>query len=134
MDAVQLFGLARDGGCRMRCVASMAGRWPRTPSVCPKSTSPPVNDEESGMAWMIDNADERVYDRLRWRARRGLLENDILLSRFFKTELTQLSVEELNTLDKLLQLDDNDLLDLLMGRRISEDAQLAPLIARIRAA
>ena len=78
--------------------------------------------------------DERIYDRLRWRARRGLLENDILLSRFFKTELMQLSVQELNTLDELLRLDDNDLLDLLMGRKLSGDAKFVPLIARIRAA
>lgn len=62
------------------------------------------------------------------------MENDILLSRFFKTELVLLSVAELNALDELLLLDDNDLLDLLMGRRVSEDARLAPLIARIRAA
>ena len=82
---------------------------------------------------MIDVGDERVYDRLRWRARRGLLENDILLSRFFQTELMQLTGEELNWLDELLRLDDNELLDLLMGRKVSEDARLAPLIARIRA-
>lgn len=83
---------------------------------------------------MIEAGDERVLERLRWKARRGLLENDILLSRFFKTELVLLSVAELNALDELLLLDDNDLLDLLMGRRVSEDARLAPLIARIRAA
>ena len=82
---------------------------------------------------MVDVGDERVYDRLRWRARRGLLENDILLSRFFKTELMQLSGEELNRLDELLRLDDNDLLDLLMGRKVSGDVRLVPLIARIRA-
>ena len=79
-------------------------------------------------------ADDRIYDRLRWRARRGLLENDILLSRFFKTELMQLSLEELNALDELLRLDDNDLLDLLMGRKLTEDAKFAPLVTRIRAA
>jgi antitoxin CptB len=100
----------------------------------PNQPSLPAVDEKSGLAAMIDTNDARVHDRLRWRARRGLLENDILLSRFFSTELTQLSAEELDTLDKLLRLDDNDLLDLLMGRRISEDARLAPLIARIRAA
>ncbi|MBL0125595.1 MAG: succinate dehydrogenase assembly factor 2 [Betaproteobacteria bacterium] len=83
---------------------------------------------------MIEAGDERALERLRWKARRGLLENDILLSRFFKTELVLLSVAELNALDELLLLDDNDLLDLLMGRRVSEDARLAPLIARIRAA
>ena len=82
---------------------------------------------------MVDVGDERVYDRLRWRARRGLLENDILLSRFFKTGLLQLSGEELNWLDELLRLDDNDLLDLLMGRKVIGDVRLAPLIARIRA-
>ena len=78
--------------------------------------------------------DDRIYDRIRWRARRGLLENDILLSRFFKTDLMQLSPEELNLLDELLRLDDNDLLDLLMGRKVTGDARLAPLIERIRAA
>lgn len=79
-------------------------------------------------------ADDRTYDRIRWRARRGLLENDILLSRFFKTELMQLTSEELQWLDGLLRMDDNDLLDLLLGRKVSDDARLAPLIARIRAA
>jgi len=79
-------------------------------------------------------ADERIYDRIRWRARRGLLENDILLTRFFKTDLMQLSPEELSLLDELLRLEDNDLLDLLMGRKVTEHARLAPLIERIRAA
>jgi antitoxin CptB len=83
---------------------------------------------------MIVAGNDRIYDRLRWHARRGLLENDILLGRFFATELMLLSVEELTSLDELLRLDDNELLALLMGRKISEDARLAPLIARIRAA
>jgi antitoxin CptB len=100
----------------------------------PNQPAAPFNDEESGVAGMIEAGDERALERLRWKARRGLLENDILLSRFFKTELVLLSVVELNALDELLLLDDNDLLDLLMGRRVSEDARLAPLIARIRAA
>ena len=78
--------------------------------------------------------DDRTYERLRWRARRGLLENDILLSRFFQTELMQLSPDDLNLLDEILRLQDNDLLDLLMGRKVTEDARLAPLIERIRAA
>ncbi len=68
--------------------------------------------------------DDRRLDRLRWKARRGLLENDLLLSKFLQAELTNLSSKELDTLDALLQLGDNDLLDLLMGRKSSPDAGL----------
>ncbi len=78
--------------------------------------------------------DDRILDRIRWRARRGLLENDILLSRFLKSELSQLSKEELHTLEQLLRMEDNDLLDMLMGRQLSSEAKLVSLIARILAA
>ena len=86
------------------------------------------------MNTMPDATDNRIHDRIRWRARRGLLENDILLSRFFAAELMQLSDQELNVLDELLRLDDNDLLDLLMGRKACADTRLAPMVERIRAA
>jgi antitoxin CptB len=76
--------------------------------------------------------DERILDRIKWRARRGLLENDILLSRFLKSELTLLSKDELQTLEQLLRMEDNDLLDMLMGRQTSSEANVAALIARIR--
>ena len=76
--------------------------------------------------------DDRILDRIKWRARRGLLENDILLSRFLKSELTRLSKDELHTLEQLLRMEDNDLLDMLMGRQASSEANVAALIARIR--
>ncbi len=78
--------------------------------------------------------EDRVYDRIRWRARRGLLENDILLGRFFELELMALSPDELQQLDALLQLGDNELLDILMGRKFCEVAALQPIAARIVAA
>jgi antitoxin CptB len=78
--------------------------------------------------------DDRIYDRIRWRARRGLLENDLLLNRFFDAELMRLPHEDLQLLDELLRLSDNDLLDLLMGRVACEDTRLKPLVARIQAA
>ena len=78
--------------------------------------------------------DDRILDRIKWRARRGLLENDILLSRFLTSELSGLSKEELNTLEQMLRMEDNDLLDLLMGRQVSSEARVAALIARIRSA
>jgi succinate dehydrogenase flavin-adding protein (antitoxin of CptAB toxin-antitoxin module) len=78
--------------------------------------------------------DERRLDRLRWKARRGLLENDLLLRKFLAVELTQLNDAQLQTFDQLLQLGDNDLLELLMGRRSSERADFAALIVRIQRA
>jgi antitoxin CptB len=59
--------------------------------------------------------------RLRWRCRRGLLENDLLLARFFQhheTQLTMPSAQPLTAaLMHLMDLADNDLLDLFLGRQ-----------------
>ncbi|MBC7625422.1 MAG: succinate dehydrogenase assembly factor 2 [Aeromicrobium sp.] len=76
--------------------------------------------------------DERIFDRIRWRARRGLLENDLLLKQFLHDELEGLSAEQLQTLDKLLLLSDNDLLDVLMGRKLAANAVTAALVLRIQ--
>jgi len=57
--------------------------------------------------------------RLKSDARRGLLENDLILQRFFKRYGSQLSVEDGQVLSQLLALDDNDLMDLLIGRKDS---------------
>ena len=57
--------------------------------------------------------------RLKSDARRGLLENDLILQRFFERYGSQLSAEDGNVLSKLLALDDNDLMDLLIGRKDS---------------
>jgi antitoxin CptB len=76
--------------------------------------------------------DDRIFDRIRWRARRGLLENDLLLKPFLARELETLAADELKTLDQLLLLSDNDLLDLLMGRSQSSDGATLQLVRRIQ--
>ncbi len=78
--------------------------------------------------------DDRARDRLRWHARRGLLENDLLLTRYLDRSLAGMSQEEMGMLDKLLRLEDNDLLDLLMGRSMSNDADINQMVANIREA
>ena len=75
--------------------------------------------------------DDRRLDRLRWKARRGLLENDLLLSKFLDAQLSSLSDAELSVLDKLLQLGDNDLLDRFMGRKPCEDSAMASMLQKI---
>ena len=60
--------------------------------------------------------------RLKCDARRGLLENDLILRRFFDRHGDQLSTEDGKVLSQLLSLEDNDLMDLLIGRKDSVDS------------
>ncbi len=61
--------------------------------------------------------DERELSRLRWRCRRGLLENDLLIDRFFARYAAALTVRQARALNELMELPDNDLMDLLLRRR-----------------
>jgi antitoxin CptB len=61
--------------------------------------------------------DERALSKLRWRCRRGLLENDLFIERFFKRYEEQLTVGQAQGLTLLMDLADNDLLDLLLRRK-----------------
>ncbi len=61
--------------------------------------------------------DERSFSKLRWRCRRGLLENDLFIERFFARHAQSLTVRQADALGLLMDLSDNDLLDLLLGRK-----------------
>jgi antitoxin CptB len=61
--------------------------------------------------------DERALSKLRWRCRRGLLENDLFIERFFERYADGLTVRHAEALGELMDLADNDLLDLLLRRR-----------------
>jgi antitoxin CptB len=78
--------------------------------------------------------DDRSLARLRWRCRRGLLENDIILARFLDARGAAMTAQEVEALDRLLDLADNDLWDLLSGRTEAHDPALAPLLRQLRAA
>ena len=60
--------------------------------------------------------DDRALSRLRWRCRRGLLENDLLIERFFATHGSAITPSQSEGLQLLMELADNDLLDLLLRR------------------
>jgi antitoxin CptB len=76
--------------------------------------------------------------RLRWRARRGLLENDLILTKYLDTFEKKLTDVEVGALTQLFELSDNELLDLLLGRIEPEGALDRPavkmVLAQIRAA
>jgi len=60
--------------------------------------------------------DPRSLSRLKWGCRRGLLENDLFIERFFTTYESSLSIGQARGLQSLMDLPDNDLLDLLLRR------------------
>ncbi|MEY2659852.1 MAG: hypothetical protein RLZZ123_1024, partial [Pseudomonadota bacterium] len=55
--------------------------------------------------------------KLRWRCRRGLLENDLFIERFFQQHESRLTVGQARAMYVLMELSDNDLLDLLLDRK-----------------
>ena len=76
--------------------------------------------------------------RLRWRSRRGLLENDIIVSRWLDAHEHELTVDDVLALETLLELPDNELLDLLLARTEPRGSMASPeirdLLRRLRAA
>jgi antitoxin CptB len=59
-------------------------------------------------------------NKLKWRCRRGLLENDLFIERFFARHEQALTVAQAQGLAQLMALADPDLLDLLLARREPE--------------
>ncbi|MEO8311484.1 MAG: succinate dehydrogenase assembly factor 2 [Caldimonas sp.] len=79
------------------------------------SDAPPAREDVS----LVDrgrSVDERALSKLRWRCRRGLLENDLLLERFFARP-QPVSEADAEGLRLLMELADNDLLDIFLGRQ-----------------
>ena len=76
----------------------------------------------------------RSIERLKWRCRRGLLELDLVLERFCADAGKRMTAEEAAVLERLLQLPDNDLLDLVMGKTQAPDSELGDLVTKLRAA
>lgn len=65
-----------------------------------------------------------ALSRLRWRCRRGLLENELIINRWLDERRDTITQAQADALSSLLALPDNDLLDLLL-RRTQPKAHLA---------
>ena len=66
---------------------------------------------------MNDRLGVRELSKLRWRCRRGMLENDLFVERFFRRHEETLTNRQAAGLTALMDLADNDLLDLLLARQ-----------------
>ena len=69
-----------------------------------------------------------------WRSRRGLLELDLVFERFWAGPGKELGEEDAKALERLLELPDNDLLDLVMRRAETPVEELRGLVEKLRAA
>lgn len=71
-------------------------------------------------------------DRIRWHCRRGLLELDLVLNQFLDSCFSQLTTDQKGALVRLLDLPDNDLWDLVIGRAEIDDAGCAEIVGMLR--
>lgn len=69
--------------------------------------------------------------RLRWRARRGLLENDLIITKFLDQFETQLTDADVQALTQLFDMGDNELLDVLLARTELEGEYDTPELRRL---
>lgn len=79
---------------------------------------------------------ERALSKLKWRCRRGLLENDLFIERFFASHDAGITERQARALNTLMDLSDNDLLDLLLHRSEPQGAlasdEVVELLALLR--
>ncbi len=69
------------------------------------------------------------HNRLRWAARRGMLELDLLLTTFVERGYSQAGPEDQARFERLLACEDQDLFGWLMGRSEAPDAELRAIVA-----
>jgi antitoxin CptB len=71
-------------------------------------------------------------ERLRWQCRRGMLELDVLLTRFMDQGYGELDAADRARFSDLLDFEDQLLLDWFMGYAVPADPGIGRLVARIR--
>ena len=76
--------------------------------------------------------DDNELKQLRWRCRRGLLENDLVLERFLERYAAQLSAQDIAAFTKLLDYGDKALWDLVTRRREPRDPDLLGVVELLR--
>ncbi len=71
--------------------------------------------------------DDRALSKLKWRSRRGMLENDLFVERFFSRYESCLTKDDEAGIYALMDLSDNDLMDLLLSRKRLDEVEIRDL-------
>ncbi|HPG61035.1 MAG TPA: succinate dehydrogenase assembly factor 2 [Casimicrobium sp.] len=72
------------------------------------------------------------HSKLRWRCRRGFLENDLILTRLLERRNGDFSADEHTQLLALIALDDNDLWEIIAGRSNTFPEGTDEMVATLR--
>ena len=70
--------------------------------------------------------------RLTWRSRRGMLELDLILSKFVTGSLAGMSIKQLDAYENLLENIDPDLFNWLMGYQVPALEEYREIVTYIR--
>lgn len=74
-----------------------------------------------------------AYERLRWRCiRRGLLELDLILTRFLDEDYAKLNPEQAAAFATLANFEDPELWDLIAGRKDCDDPVQQEVLGLLR--
>ena len=92
--------------------------------------------DAAGMALRVQSTlgamDDSELKRLRWRCRRGLLENDLVLERFLELYGSRLSEKQVKAFGSLLDSGDKELRDLVVRRSEPGDPDLVEVVELLR--
>ena len=70
--------------------------------------------------------------KLRWRCRRGMLENDLIITQYLDDNEHRLTRENIDGLYQLMELSDNELWDIFSGRQECSLLHLSELVDALR--
>lgn len=73
-----------------------------------------------------------AHNRVIWHSRRGMLELDIVLEPFVKQHYPSLGEREQADYRRLLECEDQQLFDWLLGKRAVDDQALVAIVDTIR--
>ncbi len=107
---------------------------PEAPSALPPrgaAADGPAKPDPWRLLGHADRLDSTSLSRLKWRCRRGLLENDLFIERFFRHHEETITTRQAAGLQALMDLSDNDLLDLLLARREPEGETRRPEVLEV---
>jgi len=82
----------------------------------------------------MDEARRVRLQRLRWHCRRALLELDLMFQRFWQRAGDDVDAATEAALERLLEMEDHDLWELVSGRHETGDPQLKGMIAKLHQA
>ena len=71
------------------------------------------------------------FNRMRWAARRGMLELDLVLEPFVSARYADLGESDRAALQRLMRCEDQDLFGWFLRRERPDDEELASIVSKI---